>query len=512
MNIRVQRAEEIMGCSPRTSVEFQVNHRLCEVMGGDVFLTVSEFVRDRLGWTGTKLACEEGDCGSCTVLVGRPTREGLTYHPVNSCIRFVYQLDGCHLVTIEGLAPAGSLTPVQQALIDGHGSQCGFCTPGFVMAMTAAGMRPARRPGAAAVNWSVELAGNLCRCTGYVPILEAARRCELPGPGSPTWPPPATRFQQRCATLQQTSFDIRGTHHGRPRRVVSPITLDEALQLRATLSEAQLIAGGTDLGVLWTKRREAAPVWIDLRRVAELQHISSTPAETEVGSTPPGTAGALQVGALVTWAELLRYCETHLPEFARLLSRFGGPQIRAVGTIGGNLAHASAIADVFPFLSVLDATLELASVRGRRTLGVGEFLIANHQTRLDHDELLVGVTIPQPAPHERLRLDKVSRRHDLDISTITAAIRIADVGGQITRAAIAVGGAGPTVLRLERVEAWLRGRPFDEETFRQAGELAAQDVSPWSDVRGSADYRRQLVRGLIQRFFHERETTPAAGE
>ncbi|MFN7804497.1 MAG: 2Fe-2S iron-sulfur cluster-binding protein, partial [Planctomycetaceae bacterium] len=158
-----------MGCSPRTSVEFQVNHRLCEVMGGDVFLTVSEFVRDRLGWTGPQLACEEGDCGSCTVLVGRPTREGLTYHPVNSCIRFVYQLDGCHLVTIEGLAPAGSLTPVQQALIDGHGSQCGFCTPGFVMAMTAAGMRPARRPGAAAVNWSVELAGNLCRCTGYVP-------------------------------------------------------------------------------------------------------------------------------------------------------------------------------------------------------------------------------------------------------------------------------------------------------------------------------------------------------
>ncbi|MFN9372781.1 MAG: xanthine dehydrogenase small subunit [Planctomycetaceae bacterium] len=510
MNNLVPHAEEILDRSPRTSVEFQVNHRLCQVTGGDVFQTVSEFVRERLGWTGTKTACEEGDCGSCTVLVGRPAGEDLVYQPVNSCIRFVYQLDGCHLVTIEGLAPAGCPTPVQQALIDGHGSQCGFCTPGFVMAMTAAGMRPAGTPAGTPLNWPVELAGNLCRCTGYVPILEAARRCERLGPGAPTWPPPAPEFQQRWTTLQQTSFDICGTHHGRQRRVVSPVTLDEALQLRATLPDSQLIAGGTDLGVLWTKRREAAPVWIDLRRVEEFQRISLTTAG--MGSTSAGTADVLQVGALVTWAELLRHCETHLPEFARLLSRFGGPQIRAVGTIGGNLANASAIADAFPFLSVLDATLQLASVRGRRTLGLGEFLKANHQTALERDELLVGVTIPRPAPQDRLRLYKISRRRDLDISTITAAIRIADEGGRITRAAIAVGGAGPTVRRLAQVEAWLLGRSLDEETFRQAGELAAREVTPWSDVRGSADYRRQLVGGLVQRFFHEREAIPAVGE
>ncbi len=510
MNSRVQRSETAMGDLPRSLVEFQANQRLCQVGGADVFLTVSEFVRERLRWTGTKMACEEGDCGSCTVLVGQPSGKGLTYHPVNSCIRFVYQLDGCHLVTIEGLAPAGCPTPVQQALIDGHGSQCGFCTPGFVMAMTAAGMRPAGTSAGTPLNWPVELAGNLCRCTGYVSILEAARRCERLGPGAPTWPPPAPEFQQRCTTLRRTAFDICGTHHGRQRRVVSPVTLDEALQLRAMLPESQLIAGGTDLGVLWTKRRKAAPVWIDLRRVAELQRISLTPAGT--GSTSAGTAEALQVGALVTWDELLRHCETHLPEFARLLTRFGGPQIRAVGTVGGNLANASAIADAFPFLSVLDTTLQLASVRGQRTLGLAEFLKANHQTALDRDELLVGVTIPRPAPQDRLRLYKVSRRRDLDISTITAAIRIADEGGRITRAAIAVGGAGPTVRRLAQVEAWLLGRPFDEETFRQAGELAAREVTPWSDVRGSADYRRQLVGGLVRRFFHEREAIPAAGE
>jgi len=494
----------------RDVVEFQANQRVCHVGGGDAFLTVSEFLRERLRWTGTKTACEEGDCGSCTVLVGQPTPQGLTYRPVNSCIRFVHQLDGCHLVTIEGLAAERQLTAVQQALVDCHGSQCGFCTPGFVLTMTAACRQAGGDHGTTPpVDWPVELAGNLCRCTGYLPILEAARPSETQVRSDEAWGQLTPQFAQRCEELRTSAFDIRGTHRAVSRRVVSPVRLDDALRWRAELPQAEVIAGATDLGVRWTKRRQAAATWLDLGRVAELRPISLSPAGSG-GSAQP-EAGVLDVGAMATWADLLRQAETVCPELAGLLRRFGGPQIREVGTIGGNLVNASAIADSLPFLSVLDATVELASSRGRRWVGIGEFITANHQTALRGDELLVRVRIPLPSRGEHFRLDKISRRRDLDIATITAAIRIREESGQIARAAIAVGGAGPMVCRLDRVETWLRGRTWSEATFAEAADLAAQEVSPWSDLRGSADYRRQVVRGLVRRFFHESTTVSVDG-
>ena len=495
----------------RDTVEFQANQQLCQVAGDDVFLTVSEFVRERVRWTGTKTACEEGDCGSCTVLVARPSAQGMLYRPVNSCIRFVFQLDGCHLVTIEGLAADGNLTAVQQAMIDCHGSQCGFCTPGFVMAITAA-CRPAvdQHGTLPPVDWPVELSGNLCRCTGYLPILEAARHCETQEQLGDTWRNLQPGFLPRCEALRTSAFDIRGTHRGVSRRVVSPVTLEQSLHWRAELPEAEVIAGATDLGVRWTKRRQAAATWLDLGRVAELRPITESLPES-AGGDEPG-ASVLEVGALATWADLLRQTETACPELAALLRRFGGPQIREVGTIGGNLVNASAIADALPFLLVLDATVDLASSRGERRVGIGQFLTANHQTVLRADELLVRVRVPLPDPGERFRLYKISRRRDLDIATITAAIRMGEESGKITRAAIAVGGAGPVAHRLERVESWLPGRPWTEATFCEAGDMAAQDVTPWSDLRGSADYRRQVVRGLVQRFFHESTAVPAGGK
>ncbi|MFN8855125.1 MAG: FAD binding domain-containing protein [Planctomycetaceae bacterium] len=494
----------------RDVVEFQANQRVCQVGGGDAFLTVSEFVRERLRWTGTKTACEEGDCGSCTVLVGQPTAQGLTYRPMNSCIRFVHQLDGCHLVTIEGLAADGQLTAVQRALVDCHGSQCGFCTPGFAMTMTATLRQAGSDPGTTPpVDWPVELAGHLCRCTGYLPILEAARHREKRVRSDEAWSQLTPQFAQRCEELRTSAFDIRGTHRGVSRRVVSPVTLDDALRWRGELLEAEVIAGATDLGVGWTKRRQSAATWLDLGRVAELRPIRLSPAVSGEGAEQG--VGVLDVGAMATWADLLRQSETACPEFAVLLRRFGGPQIREVGTIGGNLVNASAIADSLPCLSVLNATIDLASSRGFRSVGISQFITANHRTVLQGDELLVRVRIPLPGVSERFRLYKISRRRDLDIATITAAIRIGEESGQITRAAIAVGGAGPMVRRLDRVETWLRGRPWNEATFTEAGNLAALDVSPWSDLRGSADYRRQVVRGIVHRFFHESTTVSVDG-
>jgi xanthine dehydrogenase small subunit len=515
---RVQR-DRSMHSAARSSVEFQVNGRRCEVAGADVFLTVSEFVRERLRWTGTKTACEEGDCGSCTVLVGRPSDGGTCYRAVNSCVRFVFQLDGCHLVTIEGLASGGQLTPIQQAMVDCHGSQCGFCTPGFVMAMTGAcHSRERDRESPQPMNWPRELSGNLCRCTGYLPILEAARRSEAQASSASTLPALTEAFQTRCRTLAMSSFDVSGVHRGDLRRVLSPVSLHEALRLRTELPEARVIAGATDLGVRWTKMREAAATWIDLGRIDELTGVTvvaaEEPAEKRLEDrTVEGQSGRLiEVGAMATWAEVLRVAEVELPEFACLLSRFGGPQIRHVGTVGGNLVNASSIADSLPLLCVMDAELELASMAGCRRVSINQFFTDTRRTVLRNDELLVRVFLPLPSPLERLRLYKVSRRRDLDIATITAAVRMETDRNRVMRAAIAVGGAGPKVLRLTGVEAWLAGRPFSEETFIEAGALAAREVTPRSDARGSAEYRRQLVQGLLVRYFLETSDANADAE
>ena len=500
----------------RSSVEFSVNGRPYEVEGGDVFLTASEFLRERTRQTGTKIACEEGDCGSCTVLVGRPTDQGTSYLPMNSCIRFVFQLDGCDVVTVEALASDGRLTSVQEAMVECHGSQCGFCTPGFVMAMTATCHQRATSPEESSpVDWPLELSGNLCRCTGYLPILEAARRCESSDGEVSKWSriPEATR--RRFDLLGRSPFDASGTHRGSHRRVLSPVTLEAALRIRADLPEAQLVAGATDLGVQWTKARKAAAVWIDLGRIPELRGVTVCEVEPDRSgdeAVDGGAARAIEAGAMATWAELLERSRTDLPEFASILERFGGPQIRNSGTIGGNIMNASSIADSLPLLSVMDASLELASPEGRRRVDVNRFFSANRRTVIQADELLASVRIPLPSPHQRLRLHKVSRRHDLDIATVSAAICLTVDDGRITQAAIALGGVGPTVRRLEGVERWLIDRPCLEATFEAAGRLAADEISPWSDVRGTAEYRRQIVGGLLTRHFHEMPSDMGAGE
>ncbi|MCP3858700.1 MAG: hypothetical protein GY704_03520, partial [Phycisphaeraceae bacterium] len=417
---------------------------------------------------------------------------------------------------VEALASDGRLTSVQEAMVECHGSQCGFCTPGFVMAMTATCHQRATSPEESSpVDWPLELSGNLCRCTGYLPILEAARRCESSDGEISKWSriPEATR--RRFDLLGSSPFDASGTHRGSHRRVLSPVTLEAALRIRADLPEAQLVAGATDLGVQWTKARKAAAVWIDLGRVPELRGVTVCEVEPDRSGDEPvdgGAARAIEAGAMATWAELLERSRTDLPEFASILERFGGPQIRNSGTIGGNIMNASSIADSLPLLSVMDASLELASPEGRRRVDVNRFFSANRRTVIQADELLVSVRIPLPSPHQRLRLHKVSRRHDLDIATVSAAICLTVDDGRITQAAIALGGVGPTVRRLEGVERWLIDRPCLEATFEAAGRLAADEISPWSDVRGTAEYRRQIVGGLLTRHFHEMSSDMGAGE
>jgi xanthine dehydrogenase small subunit len=468
-----------------------------EVRGGDAFLTVSDWLRGRLGLVGTKIMCAEGDCGACTVLVAEPDAAGPPrYLPIDSCIRFVFQVDGCHVVTVDGLARDGALAPVQQALVDCHGSQCGFCTPGFVMAL--AGGCHAKAAGDH-VDWRKELSGNLCRCTGYVPIFEAAARAER----EPDWLAarfPDTSWIAEGLRLRAESLDVRGDLDGAPLRATCPATLPEALAARREPA-ARVVAGATDLGVLWNKGKLRPPHWLDLSRVAALRGLQVM--ETVAGPT-------LVAGPLVTWTDLLAVCQARLAEAVPILEAFGGPQIRHVGTLGGNIVNGSPIADSLPLLFAMEATLELASASGRRSVPIERFSTGYKQLDLAADELLVGVRMPLPVGDDLVRLVKVSRRRDLDISTFTSAILVRRDGNRITRARIAYGGVGPTVVRMRAAEAALVGRPFTEAAFRAAGEAAAAEIAPLSDVRGSADYRLQLARNVLVEFFHRRrEAVPA---
>lgn len=477
----------------RDHVRFFLNGRPHAVRGGGAFGTLSEYLREHHGLTGTKVVCAEGDCGACTVLLGRPAGGSLRYVPVDSCILFLVQLDAAHVVTVEGLAAGGEPHPVQRAMVECHGSQCGYCTPGVVMAL--AGWAEA---GADADPAAVKLAltGNLCRCTGYLPILDAAAaaaRVSLPRLADRA---DAAGIAAELATL--AADPVRVEADG--RTFFSPTTLADATAFKAAGPEVVVVSGATELGVARNKRGYEPRSLLSLARV-------------------PGLGGVevvdnhVSIGANATWADLERDLLPHLPAFGPVVRRFGSPQIRNVGTLAGNVVNGSPIADSLPLLMVLDAELEIAGTTGTRRRPLTGFYTGYKRTDLAPDEVLTRVTFPLPHPADRLRLFKVSRRTDLDIATVGAAVRVREEGGVIRRAAVAYSGVGPTVLRMPKAEAALVSHRFDEATFRRAGRAARAEVTPLTDVRGSKDYRAQLVENILVKFYHEeREAVLAADE
>lgn len=476
-----------------------LNGRRQEVHGGDCFLSLSDFLRYRLGLTGTKIVCSEGDCGSCTVLIGRRDGSSFHYRPIDSCIRLMFQLDGVHVVTIEGIASDSAehqLTPVQEAMVQCHGSQCGFCTPGFVMAMhgvceSSNGHTPTED------DWRHSLTGNLCRCTGYTTILKAGLQAAAEHPKKLNELYPPAPMLRELTALASDVIDLQASCNGAERRAFCPTTLGEAISFRRDNPQSKIVAGATDVGVQLNKRVIEPAVFLDLNRVGELEKI-------ELEKTD-GDHRTIVAGARATWTDLLELCRSEVPEFAEIVSVFGSPQIRHVGTIGGNIINASPIADSLPFLFVMEAELELAGPSGHRRVNINEFYQGYKKFDLRPDELLGSVRIPLPCSGELLRLYKVSRRRDLDISTFTAAIRLQLNGETISRASLAYGAVGPTVVRLKKTEHFLQDQPFAEETMAEAGELAVSEITPISDVRGSQDYRFQLARNVLLRFYHEQQ-------
>jgi xanthine dehydrogenase small subunit len=472
----------------RDHLRFYLNGRPQTVGGDAAFASLTDYLRGPLGLVGTKVVCAEGDCGACTVLVGRPHGDSLRYLPVDSCIQFLYQLDGTHVITVEGMSTNGDLHPVQRAMIDCHGSQCGYCTPGFVMALAGwaeAGCRQERR---------LALTGNLCRCTGYVPILDASDAIanEPPESVSSRDDTPAL-----IADLKQWAVQPLGVTDGR-RSFVAHTKLADAVAFKFAHPTAVIVAGGTELGVLRNKRGDDPNAILTLARIPGLGTIERLDDR-------------VVIGANVTWAQIERELVQMLSALGPIVRRFGSPQIRAVATLAGNVVNGSPIADSLPLMLVMDAELELVSSRGARRTSINGFYTGYKQRDMAADELLTRVTLPLPSGDERLRLYKVSRRNDLDIATFGAAIRIQTIDGLIRRAAVAYSGVGPTVVRLLRTEGALIGKPFLETTFRQAGRVARSEVAPLTDVRGGRDFRLQLAENILAKFyFEEVEAVPVA--
>jgi xanthine dehydrogenase small subunit len=467
-------------------VRFLLNGQPHEEGGVAPTVTVLDYLRTVMRLTGTKEGCAEGDCGACTILLGRPGDGKLRYEAVNSCLMMLPQLDGSAVVTVEGLAPAdGALHPVQQALVDGDGTQCGFCTPGFVMAMAA--FRQASEPVTDTLIHEA-LAGNLCRCTGYRPIVDAVKRAAGGPPDRIAAEAPAV-----AAALAKL-VPCEAYEHG-GQRFLAPRSLAALAEARAAHPDAPLLAGGTDLGLRVSKDRERLPLVISTAFVPELKRLV-TDSDT------------IEIGAAVTYSAALPAIDAAFPSFAAMMRRLGSRQIRNLGTFGGNLGTASPIGDTLPCLLALDATLILRSTAGTRRVAIDDFFLGYRKTALEPGELIEAIRLKRLRPDQWFRVYKLSKRFDQDISAVIGAFRLELDGGRVKALRAAYGGMAATPKRAVALEVALAGRAWTADALADADALVARDFTPIGDMRATAAYRLRAAANLVRRL--QLETAPGA--
>ncbi len=457
-------------------------------------LTLLDWLRLERRLTGSKEGCAEGDCGACSVLVGRLKAGHLAYESVNACIRFMGSLHATHIVTIEHLAAEdGTLHPVQQAIVDFHGSQCGFCTPGIVMSLYGLWLSD-ENPDRSAIERSLQ--GNLCRCTGYEPIVKAAETVARARPDALFDPLEKARADITKRLAQMVNGNTIHIQGDRGEFFV-PATPADFADILAANPHATIVAGCTDVGLWVTKQmREINPV-IFINHLAALQTIQVD----ENGVT---------LGAGVTYGEALPIFEKTHPAIARLVNRIGGEQVRNMGTIGGNIANGSPIGDMPPALIALGATVQLRSREGIRTMPLESFFIEYGRQDRERHEFVETIFIPLVKPGEHYAVYKISKRRDEDISALCGAFCLSvDAAGIVTSARIAFGGMAGTPKRAANCEACLTGKPFNEAAVAVAQEALGTDYAPLTDWRASADYRLQAARNLLTRLLVEISGQPS---
>ena len=464
------------------SIRFLLNDREVSVRAGCSRTLLAELRVER-AMTGTKEGCAEGDCGACTVLVGRLTDGGLRYDAVNACIRLLASLHGCHVVTVEHLAKGDVLHPIQAAMVEHHASQCGFCTPGFVMSLYALWMGDPS-PSEAAIEKALQ--GNLCRCTGYAPILRAARAVAT----SPANDPLVLERERVAAALLAMRPAGRATVEAEGETSILPADVDDLAAVLAEHPHATVVAGMTDVGLWVAKHMRPISPAVFVSHLSELHGVERTD-------------DGVRIGAAVSYSGFESVVAERYPQMQRLWHRIGGAQVRNMGTIGGNIANGSPIGDTPPALIALGARLRLRSTDGPREMALEDFFLAyGKQDRAPH-EFVESVYVPHPAPDAVFAVHKLSKRREEDISTVCGAFHIRLDGGTVRDARIAYGGMAGTPHRATHAEKALRGRAFAEPVVREAMAALERDYSPMSDQRASDRYRMRAAQNLLLRTWLE---------
>jgi xanthine dehydrogenase small subunit len=454
-------------------------------------VTLLEYLREKLGRTGTKEGCAEGDCGACTVVIGEPAAGKTSYRAINSCIRFLPTLDGREIVTVENLNAAdGRLHPVQQAMVDHHASQCGFCTPGFVMSLFGLYLNETAPQRDDVVR---ALSGNLCRCTGYRPIIDAG--CRMNDYADPaSWSRAYARDAKRHEALQAIAATDTVSLDG-GAGYLAPVSIDELARLCEANPQALLLAGGTDVGLWVTKQLRDLPMLIYTGNVAELKGVRES-------------GNALEIGAAVSLTDAYAAIVARYPMLAELADRFGSPPVRNSGTFGGNVANGSPIGDSMPFLLVLGATVKLRRGDSAHEMPLEDFYLGYQKKALQPGEFVESVRVPLSPAGRRFASYKISKRMDQDISALCGAYAFDLEDGRIARARIAYGGMAAVPKRALHAEAALTGQPWSRATMEAALPAFALDYTPLSDMRASAGYRTQVAQNLLLRFFVEHSGSP----